>query len=310
MKGGYNINMRKKGMAPVLVAVLVICALVVAGAILWYTVKQSQLSNPNVVATDCQTAPSLSLVSVDAIDTGTTVATVNDLILNGQYMGTIPSSFQIGDKVELLFNASNYISNIYPEFTIDKCGKTTITNKIYATDDVTTRIFNTGGDKATDSTQGVAALCPGTNQTSSSNTISMKLEVQSAQKQSSGDLVIVVEVDNSTEVGYDGITLSGTGVTAAPMPSYYTVNATTSVARAFNVPASTGGALNTYYINLAPKSGQTIGASGSAGTLMFVNFYSKQAFVDTDGIFKVGIENLNGATKYEDTSDYEVCIIG
>jgi len=305
----------KKGMGAGMLAVIVLVGFIlVAGAVLvgtgTFSQKTADVEKEKAIkeATgDCQTAPSLSISSVDKVDTGTTVTTVNGARLNGQYIGVVPSSFQIGDNVDLFLNATNYISEVINGHKIEKCGVNSIKGELYATDDPTVRLFNTDGNRIGDA---VTACLASTlvNQTASASTISMKMEIQSSPKQSSGDLVVVIEVDNNTEVGYDGISLTGTGVTDGSALSTYTQNATTSTVRAFNVPASTAGALGTYYINLAPKSGQTIGG-GPSDTYALVTLYSKQAFIDVDGKFKVGIEDSNGNTKYEDTQDLGICIV-
>jgi len=305
----------KKGKAGgVALTLIVILLFAVVGFGAWFIfggTKQTAIEREKQVileTADCQVAPSLSITTVDTL-AGGTVATVNGIRVNGGLKAGVPTSFQIGDEIELFINASNYISTLEPKFKIGKCGITTIETKIYATDDPAIRLFNTDGNRIGNAVTSVCAVNNLANQTQSSSTISMKMEIQSAPLQSSGSLVVVVEVDNSTEVGYSDITLTGTGVTDGIVLSTYVQNATASVVRAFNVPASTKGDLNTYYINLAPKSGQTIGATGSAGTYAVVTLYSKQAFVETDNTFTVGIENKNGATKYEDTQTAGICIV-
>lgn len=305
----------KAGKTAPLVTVLIVFAILAILVIGYSVVKNAALDKPEKGAggstTDCNIAPSLSFSVFNELQKGSQVATVETVILNGvlQTPGAVPTSFQYGDKVSVLYNASNYIDVEGPEHTMT-CGVNTLNQGIYASDDPAVRIFNTDGNRMTDQELDNCVISPGTNQTSSASSISMKLEIQSAPLQSSGDLIVVVEVDNSTEVGFSDITLSGTGVKNAEVPSFYTVNATNSVTRAFWVPATVNGVLNTYYINLAPKTGQTIGASGSAGTEVYVTLYSEQDFYDTDGTFKTGIENADGTTKYEDTERYGLCIIG
>lgn len=274
--------------------------------------KQSAVDTQTEVITQtsaCPIAPTLSVTSVDAL-AGGIVATVNGYRVNGQLKAGLPASFQLGDEVEVFVNASNYISTKEPIITIEKCGITPMEAEVYATNDATIRLFNTDGNRITDNVIDSCVVNGGTNQTSSSSSISMKIEIQSAPLESTGDLVIVAEVDNSTEVGIEGITLTGTDVTAGSILSTYTQNATTSVVKAFNVPASTAGALNTYYLNIAPKSGKSLGPAGSAGTEVYVTLYSKQAFVETDNSFVVGIENKNGVVKYEDEQRFGFCIVG
>ena len=257
---------------------------------------------------DCNTAPSLGFSVVNALVKGTAANTLETVRLNGvlQTPGVVPSAFQYGDNVEILYNATNYIDMVGPTKTV-KCGLNTISQEVYATDSPTVRLFNTDGNRIGDSVNANCILNDLANQSESASGISLKMEVQSAPLESTGDLVMVVEYINNTEVGFSDITVSGTGVTDGQVLSTYTQNSTASTVRAFNVPASVNGALTTYYINIAPKATRTLG-EGATGTYALVSFYSKQAFIDIDGTFKVGIEDANGNTKYEDLTDHGICI--
>lgn len=306
----------KQGKMAPLVSILIVFAILAMGVIAYSVFQQTEVASPESPAaikelTDCSVAPSLSFSVVNALAKGTQVTTHETTRLNGalQVPGVTPTSFQYGDSVVILYNATDYLDVIGSPHSMT-CGTNTLNQEIYATDDPTLRIFNTDGNRIANNVLDTCVTNTGVNQSSSASSISMKIEIQSAPLQSSGDLVMVVEVDNSTEVAYSGITLSGTGVSDGDILSTYALNSTASVVRAFNLPASVNGVLNTYYLNLAPKSGESIGPADSAGTEVYVTLYSKQAFYDTDGTFKVGIENADGDTKYEDTSRFGFCVVG
>ena len=303
----------------------VIVMILLLGIVAYGTVKNAALSDKDATTDtsvavadttlsatgDCNTAPSVVESLVNALQTGSSfAATTNYTRVNGKYKGTdIPSTLAYGDDVEVIFAHANYIDK---KFTLNNlnCGSNALNADLYATDDPTVRIFNTDGDKVGNSVTAVCAINALANQSSSTGTITMKIEIQSASLQSSGDLVAVVEVDNKTEIAYDKIVMTGNGVSDASVPTFYSPNATTSVIRAFNLPASVNGALTTYYLELSPKDGQALGPAGSAGTYAIFNLYSKQDFVDVDGSFQYGIENSRGTTQYEDTSSFGICIIG
>jgi hypothetical protein len=305
--------MNKRGKMAPGVTILIVVAVLAILAISFVVVRNEVISPTTPGAggsvTDCETAPNLGFSVVNALQKGSGVTVLESIRLNGvlQTPGVVPAAFQYDDEVEVLYNASNYLDNIGALHKMT-CGKNTLNNEIYATDDPTIRIFNTDGNRIGNCLTAVTAVNALVNQSSSATAINMKVEIQSAPLQSSGDLVLIVECDNSTEVGFSDITLSGTGVTDASVPSTYTNNATISTVRAFNVPASVNGALTTYYLNLNPKSGQTIGATGSAGTYCQITTESKQAFIDVDGTFQTGVVNANGVAQYEDIATHGIAI--
>lgn len=315
MKGGYNkkINMNTKGKMAPLVTVLIVLAILVLVVGAFFVLKNAAFISPEPGAggspTDCNIAPSLSFSVFNELSKGTAVTAFRTATLNGvlQVPGVVPTSFQYGDEVQVLYNASDYIDVVGPKHSMT-CGVNTIARGIYATDDATLRVFNTDGNRITDLVLDNCILAPGTNQSSSAASISLKTEIQSAPLQTTGDLVLIVEVANSTQVGYDGITVSGTGVTDGDKLSTYTQNVTASSVRAFNLPASVNGALTTYYVNLAPKTGITMGGN-TVGVEVYFTLYSKQDYYDTDGSFKFGIENSQGTVKYEDTQRFGFCLV-
>jgi hypothetical protein len=309
--------MSKQGKMAPLVTVLIVFAMIALLAIGYMVVKNTQLAAPpeegaGQSSTDCNIAPSLSFSVYNGLVKGTGVATIESIRLNGvlQTPGVVPSAFQYGDVVEVFYNASDYIDVIGPTHTM-KCGVNTLNQEIFRATSANPAlsIFNSDGNKVGNCIT-APLLNAGVNQSESAVPISMELKVQGSPLETSGDMIVVIEVTNSTEVGLSDISLSGTGVTDAAIPSFYLYNSTISSTKAFNVPAAYNGALNTYTIRINPKTGMTIGATaaGEGGTRVIVNTYAKQAFIDTDGTFKVGVEDADGTAKYENNVKTIACI--
>jgi hypothetical protein len=311
-KGGHT--MKKSGgiVFAIILSVVLICAVILYATGTFGGTKQQAVEEAKVVATaqGCNYAPTWSVTAKDTLNTGSSVSVDKTVIVNGAFAGGFPSTFTGGDKVRVLMNATNFISVWTDEYTI-ACTNPSLSVNMYATDDPTLLIYpSTGGEVIGNSVTASCVTHAGRNQSSSSSTISVPVTIQSAGLQSSGELVMVVEVANNTEVSDNGIKVTGTGVTAytGKLPSEYTNNATNSARAVFNLPASVAGDTKSFSIQLTPESGKTIGG-GSLETYAKVTLYSKQAFVEDDGSAGYGIATSKGVNKYEDTQTYGICIV-
>lgn len=238
----------------------------------------------------------VSFAAVREMAEATSVSPTATVRVDGSSPAASTTSYAVGANLEILWNASNYIDKI-STYTVP-CGGGPITTKMYATDDMSFRIFNSNGDLVTDDAAGGA-----TNQTAlgSGGGKNLKIYIDGKDKQSSGDLVIVAEHTNST--GCDKITLTGLGgASASNVPDFYAVSAAGSKAYAWEVPAVIGAQTVEGTLGVKAKSGQV--CSGA----IYVTAYSKQAFQDTNGRFVVGIADSDEATKYEDDWDYDFFI--
>lgn len=288
--------MNKKGK----VNPLIVIAILVVGLLAFGVIKLPQGSTTTTpisgdISGICPIAPSIDLVAVDGVNTGTSVATVgNSTIVNGVFRGsTEPTSFVKGEFGEMLVEMANYIDTKIP-FGPLGCGTNTVNGKIYATDDSTIQVFTDVGTLATNQALGSGA---GTNQSASSTVINQEIKFIANSDQSSGDLVCVFDASNTTQVS----TIVLSGATKVTIPKFYTVAGTGSLVEAYEIPQLIDGDSRTYNLKITPETGQTIGTIDSA---MNVTCYSKQWFTETDGTFKYGIENTDGTTKYEDTFGY------
>lgn len=286
----------------VTVLVGIVAVLFIAGSLGLF--PQEGVGSFNVDSSSCNVDadPTIDLNVRDAINADTTVTAGMLARVNGVYEGIITEStkFTEGDKVELILNATNYIDVKLPEFEIG-CGVNRVTSEMYATSTNTFRVFNTDGNPVTDNIIGGA-----TNQSAAAAPISLDVKLDSTADESTGNLIVVIEADNTTEV--DSIKLSGNGVSDATVPEFYSAAAANSITDAYAVPALLDGETKAYTLTLSPESGETIGGEAAAGTGIYITAYSSQAYVDRDGSLQVGIEDSDGNTKYEDTFDFDLFI--
>ena len=260
------------------------------------------LRNTGVQEKSCETEPYITLSTYDAVNKGTAVATVTlKHFVNGKDAGTFTSGssgskFQVGDKVELLMDKANYISEVSKlgVIVVDACGNNPHVEYLYATDDSSLKVYNEDGNLLTDSATGGA-----TNQSSSSTNLNLKWKISANADQSSGDMLCVFEASNTTVV--DDMVLSG--ATKVDVPEFYTVAGTSAITRAYEFPKLINGDSKEKNLQLVPESSQTIG-----DVQVLTTCYSKQAFADTDGSYQVGVEDADGTNKYEDDFDYDFYI--
>lgn len=267
--------------------------------------EQSVLGREKEVTGDCNNAPSIDLTVFNADDDkqGTEVTGVTTSVrVNGKYLGSknlSSATFQYGDDVELLVSKSDYLDKVVSVENL-KCGSNTVTDSMYATSTNSFKIKNTDGTAVlTDSASGGA-----TNQSSSSSSMNFEIQIDSTSDESTGDLVVIVET-NDTEVDSIGLSgLEGASKTDTP-DSHSDEFSGSSISKAFDVPAVLDGASVYGTLTLDPESGATI---GNDETPVYVTAYSKQSFVDDDGSFGYGVEDSSGDTKYEDSWDYDFLI--
>ena len=298
-----NGKMKYGGVVVSVVIIMLFLALLFAGYQQGWFEKQTSVEGEVLTETgDCNTNPTITLSVFDAIQKGTAVTpnSIEGIVTHSDgsvdSVGTVTSgttTFQFGDVVELLIGEPNFINATY-KTTALKCGANVFTAYLYATDDSTIKVFNEDGNVVTDGNDATTLV----NQTESATTINMDVKFTAGSKLSSGDLVVVIESANTTEV--NDIILSGT--TEVALPKFYSVAGAGSVAYAYEVPALKDGASQTYNLQITPESGVTIGGTINA---FYLTAYSKQWFKDTDGSFKYGIENSDGTATFEDDFDYD-----
>lgn len=279
----------------IIVALVAVASLVI-GAGMFNTGGSGIIVNRDAPTSfDCNIAPTVSVSAVDAIKTGTAVSDLTVLArVNGNYVGTASAyNYRGGDQVELLVSKSDFLDTTISQFTA-QCGANSQVAKLYATDAASIRVFNDLNNIVTNNAAGGAV-----NQSPSANVIRNKVELSGVPAQSTGAMIIVVEASNTSQVS--SLTLSGASVVNTP--KFFSPSTAGAIVSAFRVPAIVDGGSAEYTLNINPESGETID-----GTSVRIFGYSEQAFVDTDGSFKVGIEDENGNVKYEDSFSYAYLI--
>lgn len=268
--------------------------------------KQEALVTPG---SDCSQTPTILLSAVNALDKGSAVTVGTSARVLGvgqtqyQYIGAITSStkFAVGDKVELLLNASDYLDTIVKEFTLG-CDVNRVAAEIYATDDMGVSIKNDAGTSVlTDDAAGGAV-----NETdmAAGGSKTWEVEFTGKDKKSSGNLIYVVEL--GSEANISSVTMSdanGNVLTKlSAVPTGLTTSGSNLARYAFKIPAFENAVKKKVYLNVAMNSGKTIAGA------VYTTAYSEQAFVDSDGVFKTGVVDASGNTKYEDDFDYDFFI--
>lgn len=274
-----------------------VVVLIILGVVFVPGILQSISGGDNEVpVAGCRNTPTITYSVFDELNKGTSVSgAVVEAIVNGQYKGVVTSGttkFQKGQEVELLVGAANYLNKTLNPITID-CDDNQVITYLYATDDGTLTVFNDGGNAVTNQGFGGA----GTNQSESTTPIQNEIKLTANTDESLGDVVAVLEYSNKTEV--DDLVLSGDGVSKTSIPETYTEQGTNNIVRAYEISnAPMDGVSKVYYLNIEPATGYQIGAGNNG--VMNITMYTKQWFVEKDGTFAYGIENVDGTAKYED----------
>ena len=298
-----NIIHDTRGMGGLGIAGIILGIIVILG-VLGY-VAQSSFQKGDVEGKketgDCSTVPYVTITARDALNKGTAVGSPTLTgIANDEPIGTVTSGasgtmFEFGDKIELHISKADYLDTTA---TIDsiKCGNNALAVDMYSTDDSTIQIWNSAGVIVTDDITGGTQ-----NQSDETTNINMDFKLIALSEKSSGDLVCVFEATNTSEI--DDIVLSG--ATKVDVPEFYALAGGNSLAKAYEVPALIDGDSKTYNLIFEPETGQTMGMVDNA---IYTQCYSKEWYVEKDGSFAYGVENIDGTTKYEDDFDYDTMI--
>ena len=160
------------------------------------------------------------------------------------------------------------------------------------------KFINENNNVLTDSASADSAT--DTTQATSDTKISISGEIQANADESTGNMVVVVEGANSTQI--DSIT-SG-DASEVETPEFYSNVASNSEVQAFSYSALEDGANGEFDLVFNPESDQSIN-----GTAVYVTAYSAQDGVAEDGSFLTDVvEDSEGNTLYESTFDYDFCI--
>jgi hypothetical protein len=253
---------------------------------------------------ECEQNPLITVSAVNAILQGTSITPVVYARINDNYYGAITSGNAYGgkgDKVELLYTEAGAIGVIKKGIVLG-CGNNVFTEKLYRNTSGAFTIYNSGNSQLTDAAAGGATNQSSFGAAGGGSAVDLEMRISTDNDKSTGDMVIVVEATNTTQV--DRLVLSGfPGVTKVAVPKFYVVQAAGSVVEAYQISPVSDGATATGFLKISAESGQTVDK-----TAVYVTGYIPNGFVDDDGTFKVGIEDSDGTQKSLFDFDYDFMV--
>lgn len=269
----------KTGKGGVVTGVFIgIFLLVAVAVILWATGTFNAISGGGngggVTGVGCNIAPSVNVLATNTLVSGTTPSlSANYSIYDGSYVGSIPTSPSKGKSLDVMATATSYLNS---ESKIDslQCDGNDLKFAFTPYASPTLTVY--------DSSYNTLSLTA-KNETYSANSITDTLKIAGTPLKSTGDMLVVVDYSNKTEVLPSDITLKGG--TVVGNPTWYTPGSTASSVKSFTVPAVVNGGSNSYDITFAPESGQTIGAVNSTVSIYVYTLHPM--VLDTNkGIFQ------------------------
>jgi hypothetical protein len=278
---------------------LVIVGILIVGILGFMAFSNTQTALPSDKETAAkvgicpESTASVSFDSINALAKQTSVNATATVRQDNGPASASKASYPVGSNLEIFWSASNYIDKISTYKVA--CGGGVISTEMFATDSQTIRLFNTDGNPITSGgAVNQSAIASG-------GSALLDIKVDGKDKQNSGVLLVVLEDTNSSAV--DTLTLSGLpGVKSASVPTFYTVSAAGAKAYAYTIDPIQGASTASGTLGINMKSGQTYHG------LVKISMYSEQAFQDTDGSFKVGVENADGTTQYEDVTSFNAYV--
>lgn len=269
---------------------------------------------------NCEVEPYLDVAGDDAINPGTaTSAGINAVILNGKYdaslvaEGSSGDKYVIGDVLDMIVNASGYISTKVESIDVENCGKNKVSTEMYKLDGAPTIKIFADNTQLTDNSAGGA-----NNVTASSDPIVLDYQFTMPSNEGAKEMYIVIEASNTTEVNEMIVSSSTSGVSvekaAYNKPDVHAMEGahSNSLFRTYRIIASdkemTDGKVIELKINIEPESTVTIGTGNQE---VYTTVYFPQDFVDSEtGKFVFGIEDSTGTAKHVSaaSTDYDFSI--
>jgi len=299
-------NMAKQNPMLMIAVIGVLVLLVLGGGYYFATNQQTQFKTltgdtPQACA---DSIGILTVAAVSELNQGTNLSpTITAGVNGGVVTSTVTSgttTFPIGSNVEVLVSQADYIDKSFT-FKMPCGGKTLPAGLYYSTsDNPGLRVKNDDGDYVTNAIGGGA-----TNQTdvAAGETVTLEVELTGTSLESSGDGVLVIEFPTASAANITKVELSGASVLSGIPSVHSTVNAGSKVV-AFDISAVIGSAKDTHTLTI------TLGSTKDLAGGVYMDWYAKQAFVDTNGKIITGIQNADGTAKYENTLDFDFAFAG
>lgn len=271
------------------IVVIMIGVVIGVGYLIYQSGQPTDIPEKDKPAAGCpDSSATIGFSDVDKLSQGTTITGNQRVKVDGKAPADGTTSYAVGADLEILYNASGYNNIITTE--VVPCGGTTFEGLIGRTANASLYTFNSDGNRVT---VGVNGSTTTTNQTAlgAGGSASLTTKLHGTENYVSGDLVAVVEITIGSE--WDTPTWTGGGITPAEVPGFYSVTNAGGKAWAWNIPGIED-------VGDGPESTLTIKAKSgqhACGNLN-ITLYSKQAYEDDDGTFKVGIEDSLDTAKW------------
>jgi len=300
--------MKAGGVLAVMLGVVLLLGLIGGGAYLF--TKQSAVGGTiNINPASCGDSTGvLTLTAIDASQLGTTIATpsITCGVSGGSVTTAVTSgttAFAIGAKLDCLISKDGYIDEEYQNTM--SCGGISDSQKMYKSGATNPTITIKDLDTSTTAlTNNIAGGAVNVSDLSAGEVKTLEVKLKGTALESSGNGIYVIEFPAGSNAnitaGNQGVTLGNLQHVAVPI--VYTSNNAGSRVDAFSVPAVVGSSTKAYDLTFSLQASKDL--SGGVYTV----WYNKQAFVDTDGVVKVGVENSDGTAEYENTQSYNFLI--
>lgn len=251
----------------------------------------------------CNVNPSVVPTVTDALQPGTSVTTVENYRLNGQFTGTTSPTTK--GTADIMFDAGGYLNTTVYGVPIG-CGSNLVTATIYAAAIPTVTVYKDNGISVL--TNGATGGAVNESAAASGGQYNWKVHMVGTDKKSSGQMMFVVDLiapnANITSVTLTPITGAPVATKLAAVPRGYSTQTSGGYSIAFLVPAIVGANTADYNLQAQANTGYFIRDS------VYTTLYVLNPFVETDGSFNPGNTGWNslGAAKYYTTSTYNWCI--
>jgi len=253
----------------------------------------------------------LTLTAIDALQLGTTVATPTitcgsdgKSVVDSVTSGT--TTYAVGDSLDCLVSKTGYLDVEYTG-TMTCGGLTDSVNLYQSTADnpsITIKDLDVSTSALTDNLTGKASSYVNATNIAAGDVLNLVVQFQGTSLESSGEGIYVIELPASSNAnitaGTSGVTLGNLAKVA--VPTVHTSQNAGSRIDAFAIPAIVGSDVKTYDLLISTQASKDLMGG------VYTDWYAKQAFVDSDGAIKVGVENSLGTAAYENTLDYDFYI--
>lgn len=277
-----------------LTVVLIIAAIVIG---FLYFKGTGTTTTPSIITnTDCPTNPTITnATATDALNAGSALTISQYFKKNGVYVGTTTPTVVRGDAVSFIAGSATTVDEIFdPGYNV-ACGNNPreVKLKTYgnATIQVAPDTLIGTGQYLTNAAAGGAA---NETKTSAGGSRNNAIRLVGNDKKTTGKILVIVELASPSNVS--NVALSGASEVA--VPNGYSRQLTNGYVKAFEIPSMDGAQTASYNLQMSANTATVIQGA------VYTSWYAEQAFVDTDGSFKVGAFDSINTAKWQDLQTY------